>query len=124
MADHIPENARADQSDDCVSKRPWSEVVSRSAKLFMFNAAGEGGRSFGRILFYILLALIALVVVTFVIDSITGWFSDTFDFWPFNRAPVEEETSRGLFGFGSDAPKAEEAAEEAEKWYCRWNPLC
>ena len=32
MADTNPEK-------DCVSIRPWSEVLNRSLKLFMFNAA-------------------------------------------------------------------------------------
>lgn len=117
------EATKVTDTDDCVSKRPWSEVMSRSAKLFMFNAAGESGRSFGRVLFFILLALVALVAATFIIDSITGWFSDTFDFWPFNRAPAEEETRGGFLGFGGGEAEPEPSGRD-EKWYCNWNPLC
>ena len=72
--------------DDCVSKKPWGEVLSRSLKLFTINAAKEGGKSFGRIIFFVMLAIDALLVVTYLVDSFTGWFSSWFDFWPFNRA--------------------------------------
>ncbi|MCK0096622.1 ABC transporter permease [Yoonia sp. F2084L] len=117
------------KDEDCVSKKPWSEVLSRSLKLFTFNAAKEGGKSFGRIIFFVMLAIIALMVVTYVVDSFTGWFSSWFDFWPFNSAPnpVEEpEKSKGWWPWGRDAEVEVEASgsEDEVKWYCRLNPLC
>lgn len=121
--------AETPNDDDCVSKKPWSEVLSRSLKLFTFNAAQEGGKSFGRIIFFIMLAIIALMLVTFIIDSFTGWFSSWFDFWPFNREPepaVDPEASRGWWPWRNDVEAEVEAgaSEDGEKWYCRWNPLC
>lgn len=120
----------SDQDDDCVSKKPWSEVLSRSLKLFTFHAAKEGGKSFGRVIFFVILGIIVLMVATFIIDSITGWFSSWFDFWPFNRgdaaAAVEAERS-GWWPFGREAEgvAAPAPAETDEvKWYCRWNPIC
>lgn len=118
-----------ENDDDCVSKKPWGEVLSRSLKLFTFNAAREGGRSFGRVIFYIILGVIVLVVATYIIDSITGWFSSWFDFWPFNRTPevAVEPEPRGWWPFGSDdvAPEPVAAPPEGEvKWYCKWNPIC
>ncbi|MEO0905635.1 MAG: hypothetical protein AAFX89_12865, partial [Pseudomonadota bacterium] len=92
--------------DDCVSKKPWSEVLSRSLKLFTFNAAKEGGKSFGRIIFFVMLAIVALLVVTYLVDSFTGWFSSWFDFWPFNRAAeqvAEPAASDGWWSWGNDA---------------------
>lgn len=91
-----------EHDDDCVSKKPWGEVLSRSLKLFTFNVAREGGKSFGRVIFYIILGLILVGVATYIVDSMTGWFSGWFSFWPVNGA---------------------EAAEEV-KWYCNWNPTC
>ena len=80
-----PDITKTDQ-DDCVSRKPWGEVRSRSLKLFTFNAAGEGGKSIGRVVFYVTLAIIALTVATLVVDALTCRFSSVFDFWPFNRA--------------------------------------
>lgn len=111
---------------DCVSTRPWSEVLNRSLKLFMFNAAQEGGRSFGRILFYIVLAALALGLITFAIDSLTGWFSGWFDFWPFSGGAAEPEKT-GWFGRGETEatdPAPAPEVDGAEKWYCRYNPIC
>ena len=115
------------KDDDCISRKPWSEVLSRSLKLFTFNAAREGGKSFGRVMFYVILAIIVLVVATYIIDSITGWFGGLFDFWPFNRgeeaAAVEEK--RGWWPWGgekADAPAP--AVEEKPRWYCKGNPIC
>lgn len=117
--------------EDCVSKKPWSEVLSRSLKLFTFNAAREGGKSFGRVIFFVILGIIVLMVATYIIDSLTGWFSSWFDFWPFNRgeeAAVEEEARR-WWQFGSDEPEGVVPVVEAEgdgevRWYCKWNPIC
>lgn len=112
--------------DDCVSKKPWAEVLSRSLKLFTFNAAREGGRSFGRILFYVVLGVIILMVASYIIDSMTGWFSSWLDFWPFNRndAVVEAEKT-GWFGWRGDEKVAPLPADaEDTKWYCKWNPIC
>lgn len=114
------------QNEDCVSTKPWSEVLNRSLKMFTFNVAREGGRSLGRVLFYIILGAIALALATFVIDSLTGWFSGWFDFWPFSGGEAEPETS-GWFGRGETAdpvPTPEAEPDSAEKWYCRYNPLC
>jgi len=122
--------SKTDQDDDCVSKKPWSEVLSRSLKLFTFHAASEGGKSFGRVIFYVILGVIVLMLATYIIDSMTGWFSSWFDFWPFNReaAVAEDVTERGgWWPFGSDATEAEPVTVPADgdtKWYCRWNPLC
>lgn len=115
--------------DDCVSKKPWGEVLSRSLKLFTFNAAREGGRSFGRVVFYILLGLIILFIASYIIDSLTGWFSAWFDFWPFNRADsVAEAEEQGWFNWSSkDEVEPVQAAipEDGDtKWYCKWNPIC
>ncbi len=115
--------------EDCVSKKPWSEVLSRSLKLFTFNAAREGGKSFGRVIFYIILGIIVLMVATYIIDSLTGWFSSWFDFWPFNRVEevVVEEEPRRWWQFGSEAQEevAVPVAPEGEtRWYCKWNPIC
>lgn len=117
--------AEASNDDDCVSKKPWSEVLSRSLKLFTFNAASEGGRSFGRIIFFVLLGIIVLMVATYIIDSMTGWFSSWFDFWPFNRAPevvATPEADQGWWPWGKEAEVV--AREDETKWYCKWNPLC
>lgn len=121
--------AQTDQDDDCVSKKPWSEVLGRSLKLFTFNAAKEGGKSFGRVIFYVILAVIVLMLATYLIDSVTGWFSSWFDFWPFNRAEAVEAPAErgGWWPFGKDEEEVVPVAvtPEAEvKWYCRWNPLC
>ncbi len=117
------------QDDDCVSKKPWSEVLSRSLKLFTFNAAREGGKSFGRVIFFVILGLIVLMIATYVIDSLTGWFSSWFDFWPFNRGEevVAEPEKRRWFSFGGERELATPPVETPEgdvKWYCRWNPIC
>ena len=91
--------------EECISKRPWSEVLNRSLKLFAFNFAREGCRSFGRVVFYVILALLGLFLATLAINSVTGWFTGWFEFLPF---------------IGSDkSAQAEEAA-----WYCKWNPIC
>ena len=115
--------------EDCVSKKPWTEVLSRSLKLFTFNAAREGGKSFGRVIFYVILGIVVLMVATYIIDSLTGWFSSWFDFWPFNRIEevVAEEETRRWWQFGSDdveevAPVVEPGGET--RWYCKWNPMC
>lgn len=116
--------------DDCVSKKPWTEVLSRSLKLFTFNAAREGGKSFGRVIFYVILGIIVLMVATYIIDSLTGWFSSWFDFWPFNRGEevAVEDEARRWWQFGSD--EVEEVAvpvvapEGETRWYCKWNPIC
>ncbi len=120
--------ANTEQDEDCVSKKPWSEVLSRSLKLFTFNAAREGGKSFGRVVFYIILGVIVLLVATYIIDSLTGWFSSWFDFWPFNRGQdaVEIEEKRRWWQWRSgdvEAPVATPVDGEV-KWYCRWNPIC
>lgn len=104
------------EDKDCVSKKPWSEVLNRSMKLFTFNFAREGGRSVGRVVFFVLLALVALTAFSYVLNLVTGWF----DFWPFNMfAEPEQKTwldrMRDL-GAVSDSPK--------EVWYCRWSPFC
>lgn len=119
------------QDDDCVSKKPWSEVLSRSLKLFTFNAAREGGKSFGRVVFYVILGVIVLVVATYIIDSITGWFSSWFDFWPFNRGEevVVAEEKRSWWPWGRDAaPEPVQVIapdiEGETRWYCKWNPIC
>lgn len=119
--------AETQRDEDCVSRKPWREVLSRSLKLFTFNAAKEGGKSFGRIIFFVMLAVIALMVATFVIDSVTGWFSGWFDFWPFNRTVepvVEPDVTRGWWPWGQQAETDMQAGDEDVKWYCRWNPLC
>ncbi len=113
--------AAENDPDECISKKPWSEVLNRSAKLFAFNLAREGGSSVGRVVFFVILALLALGLVTFVIDSFTGWFSDLFDFWPFGGAEAEAETPKGWFG--RDTATAAEPAS-GTKWYCKWSPLC
>lgn len=87
------------EQDDCVSRKPWGEVLSRSLKLFTFNAAREGGRSFGRVIFYILLAVIVVFIASYIIDSMTGWF----DWSNKDGAP---------------------AATPEVKWYCKFNPVC
>ena len=115
------------EDEDCVSKKPWSEVLSRSLKKFTFNAASEGGKSFGRVIFFIILGIIVLMVATYIIDSMTGWFSSWFDFWPFNRddTPAIEEEARKWWQFGSDGPEEVTPVEVGEtRWYCKWNPLC
>lgn len=115
------------KDEDCVSKKPWSEVLSRSLKLFTFNAAKEGGKSFGRVIFFVLLGVIVLMVATYLIDSLTGWFSSWFDFWPFNRNPepvIEPDAVRGWWPWGQEADVEASAMAEETKWYCRWNPLC
>jgi hypothetical protein len=112
--------------EECVSTRPWSEVLNRSLKLFTFNVAREGGRSLGRVLFYVILAVLAIGLVTFVVDSLTGWFSNWFDFWPFSGGAAEVEAEKTGW-FGRDAAEGAESApapETGEKWYCRFNPLC
>ncbi len=121
--------ASTEQNEDCVSKKPWSEVLSRSLKLFTFNAAREGGKSFGRVVFYVILGIIVLVVATYIIDSITGWFSSWFDFWPFNRGEevvvVEEKRSWWPWGAEAAAEPAPTVEPEVEtRWYCKWNPIC
>lgn len=119
--------ADTQKDEDCVSKKPWSEVLSRSLKLFTFNAAREGGKSFGRIIFFILLGLIVLMVATYIIDSMTGWFSSWFDFWPFNRTQepvVAPETDKGWWPWGGDAEAEPSVEGDDVKWYCKWNPLC
>ena len=117
------------KDDDCVSKKPWSEVLSRSLKKFTFNAASEGGKSFGRVIFFIILGIIVLMVATYLIDSFTGWFSSWFDFWPFNRdaAVAIEEEPRRWWQWGSDQDAAVQPAPEDDpetRWYCNWNPFC
>lgn len=87
------------EQDDCVSRKPWGEVLSGSLKLFTFNAAREGGRSFGRVIFYILLAVIVVFIASYIIDSMTGWF----DWSNKDGAP---------------------AATPEVKWYCKFNPVC
>ena len=89
-------------AEECVSKRPWGEVLNRSLKLFTFNFAKEGGRSVGRVIFYVILGALAIFALTYLVDMATGWFSALFDFWPFNREETAAET----------------------KWYCKFNPLC
>ena len=96
-------NATEPSPEECISKRPWGEVLNRSLKLFAFNFAREGGRSFGQVVFYVILALIVLGLATWALNSITGWFSGWFDFLPF---------------------VGESASAESEKWYCKWNPVC
>ena len=122
--------APTDQDDDCVSKKPWTEVLSRSLKLFTFNAASEGGKSIGRVIFYVIIGAIVLLVATYIIDSMTGWFSSWFDFWPFNRTEdvaVPEETRR-WWQWRKETPVTPVAVTPADggevKWYCRWNPIC
>ena len=114
--------------DDCVSKKPWSEVLNRSMKLFTFNAAREGGRSIGRAVFFVVVGLVFLGLATFVIDSLTGWFSSWFDFWPFNRGEVATEPipqDRSWWPWASDRPSEITAkADEQVKWYCKFNPIC
>ena len=117
----------AEQSE-CVSDKPWSEVLNKSLKLFTFNIASEGGKSFGRVIFYIVLGIIFLGLATFIIDSITGWFSSWFNFWPFNGAGAQESVQDGKAGWWPWADKAStsapiEAAKDA-RWYCKWNPVC
>ena len=110
-----------EQDDDCVSKKPWTEVLSRSLKLFTFHAAQEGGKSFGRVVFFVLLALLVLSLATYVVDSITGWF----DFWPFNRSEAAGGSdARGWLNWGGDPTEPEVPAEDDVKWYCKWNPIC
>ena len=112
-----------------MSKKPWGEVLSRSLKKFTFNAASEGGKSFGRVIFFVILGVIVLMVATYIIDSLTGWFSSWFDFWPFNRAEevVVEEEQRRWWQWGDNEPEAAvdpEQDADAQPWYCKWNPLC
>lgn len=115
-----------DETDtgDCVSKKPWGEVLSRSLKLFTFNLAREGGRSFGRALFFIIVGLIAFGLCAYLINSLTGWFSGLFDFWPFSRTPEAEPESTGWLKIRSAEPPAISAGDGNEKWYCKWNPIC
>lgn len=121
-----------EQGEDCVSKKSWSEVLSRSLKLFMFNAAREGGKSLGRVVFYVILGIVVLVVATYIIDNITGWFSSWFDFWPFNRAEEVADTGeksrwfkwRPADGAEVGTPPVVEAVDGEPKWYCKWNPAC
>ena len=117
--------AHTDQNDDCVSKKPWGEVLARSLKLFTFNAASEGGKSLGRVAFYIILGIIVLLISTYIIDSMTGWFSSWFDFWPFNNAAevAVEPQQQGWFNWGADKAVQDATANEV-KWYCKWNPVC
>jgi hypothetical protein len=121
-----------EQDEACVSKKSWGEVLSRSLKLFTFNAAREGGKSFGRVVFYVILGIVVLVVGTYVIDSITGWFSSWFDFWPLNRTAevADAQVNSNWFNWGAkDAAEVAtrpvvEAVESEPKWYCKWNPIC
>ncbi len=89
--------------DECISKRPWGEVLNRSLKLFAFNFAREGGRSIGQVIFYLILAAIVIGLAAWAIGSVTGWFSGWFDLLPF---------------------VGESAEAESDKWYCKWNPVC
>ena len=107
-------------AEDCVSKKPWSEVLNRSLKLATFNFAKEGGSSLGRIVFYVVLALLAIAALTYVVDQITGWF----DFWPFNIGADAETEKSGWFGRDKEPEPAVEA-ETSGKWYCgKLNPFC
>ncbi|MEM9344646.1 MAG: hypothetical protein AAGA87_16520 [Pseudomonadota bacterium] len=110
---------QTDDGEDCVSKKPWGEVLNRSLKLATFNFAKEGGASLGRIVFYVVLGLLALAAVTFVIDQITGWF----DFWPFNiGADDPEGADKGWF---NREPKPPADPQGGGKWYCgKLNPFC
>ncbi len=120
---HQDANPQAVNGEDCVSKKPWSVVLERSLKLFVFNAAGEGGRSIGRILFFVILGFLALGLCAYVLNSVTGLFEGWFDFWPFASSEPEPEASQGWFSFGgSETPSAPEP--EGGRWYCNWNPLC
>lgn len=125
--------SKPEDPDDCVSKKPWSEVLNRSLKMFTFNAASEGGKSIGKTVFFVILALIVLSALTLVLDSLTGWFSGWFDFWPFNREVAADEIApeegRRWFNFGkgeAEAPAAPapEVDGDEPKWYCKFNPLC
>lgn len=115
--------------DDCVSKKPWSEVLSRSLKKFTFNAASESGKSFGRVIFFVILGITLLMLATYFVESLTGWFSSWFDFWPFNRGEelVVEPEARQWWQWRSDEPDQivpTSQPDEEARWYCKWNPLC
>lgn len=111
------------EQDDCVSRKPWGEVLSRSLKLFTFNAAREGGRSFGRVIFYFLLAVIVVFIASYIIDSMTGWFGNLFDFWPFGGGADEAEPEKTGWFDWSNKDGAPAATPEV-KWYCKFNPVC
>ncbi len=102
MSDNVEQHP-----EDCVSRKPWSEVLSRSAKLFVHGAARESGRSLGKALFFLIAGIILIGLASVIIDQFTGWFTNMFDWWPFG---------------GSAEP---EQSEASQKWYCRFgNPLC
>jgi hypothetical protein len=107
--------------EECVSEKSWREVLSRSLKIFMFNASSEAGRSFGKAFFFVLLGLIGFVIGVYVIDSFTGWFSSIFDSWPFASARAGDESAQNLFKLPNWPGNANDGDV---KWYCTWNPLC
>lgn len=113
-------------NQDCVSRKPWSEVLNRSLKLFTFNLARESGRSMGRVVFFIALAIVALIALTLALDALTGWFSGWFSFWPFGAETPPSETAEPpwwkIWATHEGTPPPAEV--EPVPWYCRLNPLC
>lgn len=124
MSDISTPASKAEAAEECVSRRPWGEVLSRSLKLFVFRAADEGGRSVGRILFFVFLGLLVIGVGAWALNAVTGWFEGLFDFWPFSRpAPEPEpEATKGWLWFRAEAEAA--PVVEEERWICRKTPIC
>jgi hypothetical protein len=107
--------------EECVSEKSWREVLSRSLKIFMFNASSEAGRSVGKAFFFVLIGLAGFCIAILAVDSFTGWFSQIFDFWPFNSAGQGNGSEQKLVKLPNWTSSEN---DPATKWYCRWNPLC
>ena len=71
--------------EDCPSRMSWTEVLSGSAKRFVWNFFGsmgdESGRSFIRLALWIVLGLILLTVAGSLLDRGFGWFGGFFTGW-------------------------------------------
>jgi len=118
------------EPDDCASKKPWSEIISGSLKKIIWKGADglgeEAGRSVGKLLFYGVLGLIGLWLVSTAIAQFTDilggwldWIPNPFSWFSgdeVNITPAEQP-----------AVTQEESSSEPGPICSRWttfNPFC
>lgn len=108
---------------ECVSKKPWSEVLNRTAKIFVFGIGKEGGRSVGKVILYIILALILFSLIGSALNSFFGWFD-----WIGNPFSGAWDWVTGWTGPSEEQAAAPVTADDEPGWICsrwtKWNPGC
>jgi hypothetical protein len=116
-------------TEECPSKKSWSEIIGGSLKKIIWKSADglgeEAGRSVGKLIFFGVLVLIGLWLLSTALAEFTSLFNGWFDWIP---------NPFSWFGGGEESTQASTPVptvtdpEKEPGWICsrwtKWNPGC